>query len=59
LLNCLFITYNYVYICFLLTNKTDIMKPKKTKEELNRLSLRKYNKRYCDLTFTEFTFLLN
>ena len=22
----MFITYNYVYICFLLTNKTDIMK---------------------------------
>jgi len=34
------------------------MKPIYTKEELNFLSLRKYNKRYCDLTFIEFRFLL-
>ena len=34
------------------------MKPKKTKEELNYLSLEKYNKCYCDLNYTEFRLLL-
>jgi hypothetical protein len=33
------------------------MKPKKTREQLETLSLRKYNKPYSKLNFTEFQLL--